>query len=853
MLPVRLPTAGRAACLAAALLASLIWPAGAALAAPGERFLSGAAEIRQRLDKLRVLGSVLMIAAHPDDENTALLAHLARGRKYCTAYLSLTRGEGGQNLIGPEQGDLLGVIRTQELLAARRIDGASQFFTRAIDFGFTKTADEAASTWGSEEILADMTAVIRRFRPDVIVLRFSGTPRDGHGQHQLSALLGKEAFSAAADSSRFPSHPALGEPWHAKRVLFNVFTFSRESEAAAEKLSGRIPVELGEYDPVLGASHGEIAGISRSMHRSQGFGSAERRGSMKNYLTVIAGEPASEDLMEGVDATWRRVPGGAEVDTALQNAQRSFDIAHPERLIPDLLRARALMARSQDHWSRQKIAETDELILLAAGLWLDATADRHALTPGGDVTVRLTALRRSPVATRILAAHLRGMEGLAEDLNQPGADLELNQPWSRQRTIRIPPLQPYSRPYWLRAPASRGRYNVPRDERTGEPESTAALVARFQIRLGDQVIEAERPVEYRWVDPARGELTRPLSVVPPVSVGIPGRTMLFPSPEKRTVKVLLQSHVAGTRGEVRLDASPGWQVTPAAHAFQFAETGGMAALSFTVAPPSGSSQGTLRAVATIGRDEVTEGALTIEYPHFAPQTLMRDARLEVRRAEVKSLARRIGYVMGAGDEVPAALRQLGLEVTMLDGDDLAAGDLSRFEAIVTGIRAFNVRTDLRASVQRLMDYVAGGGTLVVQYNVLEGGFLGGNPRALERIGPYPIRITRDRVADENAPVRILDPNHPLLLAPNRIAPEDYEAWVQERGLYFAGQWDDQYEALWEMADPGEKPLSGGTLYTRHGKGVYVFTALSWFRQLPAGVPGAYKIFANLLSAGSVNR
>lgn len=814
------------------VLILLVWFLAAAGLASAQPHLAGAGRIRLELERLRVLGSVLMTAAHPDDENTALLAWFARGRKVRTAYLALTRGEGGQNLIGPEQSDALGLIRTQELLAARRIDGAEQYFTRAIDFGFSKSAEESFRKWGREEVLRDMVWVIRRFRPDVIVLRFSGTSRDGHGHHQASALLGEEAYRAAADPQRFPEQLQWTTPWQARRLMWNTF-----GAAARASTLGTVEVDVGAFDPVLGYSYSEIAGMSRSMHRSQGFGAAQRRGSAKQYLVVTAGEPAQKDPFEGIDISWNRVPGGAAVDQVLAEALRQYDPSEPARIVPLLARARALMVAIRDPWAERKLTELDEVIALCAGLWVDAAAERAFVEPGSELRIRGEVVNRCRLPARWLEVVLE--DGRQSSRVEPALELPENQPVVRELSWKFAEDVPYSGPFWLAAPRRGEAYQIPA-QLAGLAENPPVLAARFRIEIGPATIELARPVRYRYVDRVLGECTRRLEVGPPVAVRLPQSVVLFTEAKPRPVEVELTAQVA-VQGEVRLVAPEGWRITPSSQPFRFDGPGEQSAVVFQVEPPQKEEVARLQAVARVGAAEVRVGVETIAYPHIEPVIWFPPATARLVRSDVRVLVRRVGYVMGAGDEVPEALRQLGCEVTLLTAGDLARGDLSRFDAVVTGVRAFNVRADLRANLARLLQYVASGGTLVVQYNTLEPG--------LPRLGPYPFRVGRERVTVEEAPVSFPDPDHPLLRAPNRIGPRDFEGWVQERGLYFASEWDARYQPLLVSADPGEKPLAGGTLAARYGKGVYIFTAYAWFRQLPAGVPGAYRVFANLLSAG----
>ena len=820
-------------------------PAGA------QRSLHGTAEIKLALDRLNVLGSVLMVAAHPDDENTALLAYLARGKKYRTAYLSLTRGEGGQNLIGSEQGDEIGIIRTQELLAARKIDGSEQFFSRAVDFGFSKSADETLAKWGRDEILADTVWTIRRFRPDIIITRFSGTPRDGHGQHQASALLGKEGFTVAADPQRFPAQLPLAPAWQAKRLMFNTFSFRPQDEAENAKLPNKVEIDTGEYDPVLGYSFNEIAGASRSQHKSQAMGSAERKGSSKNFLINTAGDPARQDLFDGIDTTWNRVPNGRPIGEILARAASSFKPENPAATVPLLLEARRLMAPNRDPWAQRKLVELDEAVALCAGLYVDLLSDREQATPGSTVKVTANAIMRSK-----LDLQWKSITFNREGLNLPkfaGGALPYNQTLSHGGEWTLDPTIPVSQPYWLQQPKSMGGglYTVPDRAKVGNPENDAILTARFTFALNGTDFSIDRPVQYKFVDRADGELTRNLIVVPPVALRITDAVVLFPDTRGKTITVEVRANGPQAKGQLKLQLPPGYTSTPAAIDFALANRGEQTALAFTVKPPAAEAKMQVKAIAIIDGHEASTEMDTIRYPHFAPQSLFPTASAFLVRANLQSTAKRVGYIMGAGDEVPAAIHQLGAEVTLLDEAQLATGALSQYDAIVVGIRAYNGRADLRANHQRLMDYVKQGGTVVVQYNVADRGGFGGPPRNdLAHVGPYPLTVGGDRVTVEEAPVEFPNPQSPLLNQPNKITDADFLGWIQERGLYFPSEWDPQYESLFASHDPGEKLSKSATLVAKYGQGTYIYTPMAWFRQLPAGVPGAYRIFANFLSAGA---
>jgi LmbE family N-acetylglucosaminyl deacetylase len=824
------------------LIAACLTPAFA------QRELSGSAQARLALDRLNVTGSVLMIAAHPDDENTALLAYLARGRKVRTGYLSLTRGEGGQNLIGAEQGDALGVIRTQELLAARHIDGAEQFFTRAVDFGFTKTPEETFEKWGREKILSDVVWVVRRFRPDVIILRFSGTPRDGHGQHQASAILGKEAFTAAADPKRFPEQLQWVQPWQAQRLMWNPGAFTKEQREEVEKMPNRIVVDPGDYDPVLGHSYSEIAGMSRSLHRSQGMGAAERKGSAKDFLITQAGPPATKDIFDGIDISWNRVTGGAVVGNIFAEAARTFDPGNPDRVVPLLLKAQKAMASLHQPLPDGKQKELSDAIALCAGLWLDATAEKYAVTPGGALKFDATALNRDHLAVQVKSIDIEGIAPAAGK-NKFGEVLPFNEPQVFTLTATISEHQPLSQPYWLVEPKQGDTYTISNQLDVGLAENPPLFNAHFHLRIESEDVEVVRPVAYRYIERAQGELTRPVVVEPPVALQWSQAAMLFPQGAARTAELQVKANIPKAAGEVKIQIPAGWQISTKSEHFQLVDAGEQNSISFQLTPPAGDAQGFLEASAKVGDQTVSTEMETINYPHIPPQVLFPRATAKLVRADVRLLPKTIGYVMGAGDEMPQALQQLGAEVMLLSADELATGNLGRFDAIVTGVRAYNVRTDLRANQNRLMDYVKNGGTVVVQYNVADGQNPFGGITTLANIGPYPLTTGPERVTVEEAPVQLPDPASPLLHRPNEITARDFDGWIQERGLYFASKWDEHYQPLFEMHDPGQKPQTGSTLYTRYGKGVYVFTALSWFRELPAGVPGAFRIFANLLSAG----
>ncbi len=814
--------------------------------------LSGTSEIQKSLQQVQVLGSALMIAAHPDDENTAVLAWLAQGRHMRTGYLSLTRGEGGQNLLGSEQGDALGVIRTQELLAARRIDGAEQYFSRAVDFGFSKSPKESLTKWGHEEILSDIVWVIRRFQPDVIILRFSGTPADGHGQHQASAILGKEAFEAAGDPARFPEQLRWVKPWKARRLVWNAFTFTPEQEKKAASEPNRIHADVGVFDPVAGRSFGEIAGISRSQHRSQGMGVPLQRGPSVNYFAPVGGETAKQDLFDGVTTSWSRVPGGEAIGSLLARTEREFNPQHPELIVPMLADAQKQITALQekhDRWVEQKLAEINQLLTLCAGLYLDAACDRSSASGGDTLKVTLTANKRLTTSARWVGLAVDGLGKI--ERQDVAASLADDLPLTKEMKFGIPGQAPYSQPFWLQEPRTGDRYVISDQTLIGRAAPVPVLTAAFDLEIEGAHLRIEKPVQFRYVDHLRGELLRPFEIVPSVAVDLPEPVVLFPNAAERPITVQVKANAPAAAGAVALELPSGWTSTAPASTFRFDQVGAVQEIVYLVKPPAGTERvrARFRAVATVNGQRISTGMQSIAYEHIPPQVVFHEAAGALESDSIHVLAKSVGYIMGAGDRVPDAIRQMGASVTLLDENDLLRGDLSRFDAIVTGVRAYNVRADLKAAETRLLEYVRTGGTLVVQYNVLEFSRFGDKPAQPPTLGPYPLEISGERVVDEESPVTLTQPVCPLLLKPNAIGPADFQGWVQERGLYFSNKWDPRYATVLATHDAGEKDLAGGMLYAHYGKGAYIFTAYSWFRELPAGVPGAYRIFANLLSAG----
>ena len=791
-----------------------------------------AGKIRLELEKLRVLGGALYIAAHPDDENTGVLAYLANGKRVRTAYLSLTRGDGGQNLIGPEKGDLLGVIRTQELLAARRIDGAGQFFSRAIDFGYTTSRDEALEVWGHREMLSDVVWVIRKFRPDILLTRF--TPElGGHGQHLASALLAQEAFDAAGDRSQFPEQLAFVQPWQPRRLLWDVWRQEIDT-------TGLPRADVGTYNTLLGNSYTEIAALSRSQHRCQGFGMSAYRGSYVEHFQVSAGETAGSDLFEGVPLGWERVPGGDVVDKLLAKAVAAFLPQDPTTIIPLLLKARQAMTALQgNYYADIKREALDALIRQVCGMWTAALVDDPIITPGEAVQLQITLVNRGGYPMRVTGlAHPFAMDEKSVDTVLPA-----NTPVSIAASVTMPADAPLSQPYWLRQAHTGGRFQIADQQNIGLTERSTLPPLRLTMEINGQSLTYPVPVQHRWTDPVRGERYRELEVLPSVTVNFSHPLLIFENASSKIVRVDLKSARQAVNGTIVLQISPGWRIDPEQIQFDFAEKGQEKSFPVHIFPPASHGEARLSALLnSAGRTDTARALTRIEYDHIPIQTLTPAADIRMVRLKLERGGREIGYIVGAGDDIPRMLEQIGYRVTLLSDDDLDATELSRFDAIISGVRAYNTRPRLKHAQARLMDYVFNGGTLVIQFNTA-------HRLVTDELGPYPVTLSRDRITREDAALTLLAPTHRVFQYPNRITAADFEGWVQERGLYFPGDWDARYVPLLTGSDPQVAPTQGSLLYAEFGKGRYVYTGLAFFRQLPAGVPGAFRLFVNLIAGG----
>jgi LmbE family N-acetylglucosaminyl deacetylase len=791
---------------------------------------TGAGELAHALDRLGSTARVLYIAAHPDDENTRLLAYLANIRHFDVAYLSMTRGGGGQNLIGSEQGALLDVIRTEELLAARRIDGARQYFTRMRDFGYSKRAQETLAVWDHDEALADVVWVIRSFQPDVIITRFSEQPPN-HGHHTASAILAREAFTAAADPKRFPEQLTSGvTAWQATRLFRNHSMWGRTPTPPPKHA---IPLDVGAYDPRLGLSMGELAARSRSQHKSQGFGVAEQRGENIEYFVHVAGRAASKDMFEGIEIGWTRYGAAASAYTrAIADARKALDRDRPQRAIPSLVAAqRALDKLPGDPRVRDTRHALDELLAATAGLYVRATAATPIAAPGAkvDVTVELVARGAAVTVKRLEVA---GATAIATDTPIALADKKLV-----SAAVTLPAQAIPSLAYWLAQPARPGHYVVAEPRLIGAPLGPPPLVATIELAIGGRGVRLIRPVVHVWTDPVHGERVRPFVVVPPATA-TPLREAVLAPGRAAPLDVRVRAGRDGVTGTVELALPAGWSAKPASQAVALAKAGDELTVRFEVKPRANAKAGDATPIVRVDGTAWSLREDVIDYPHVPVTLVLRPASCRLVPLELRVPARRIGYVRGSGDSIPSDLAHVGFQIEELDDETLRGGDLKRFATIVVGIRAYNMRPAVVRSHARLVEYVRGGGTLVVQYNTLG---------ATGPLGPFPLEIGRDRITDETAAPVFLDPKHAILRRPHPITQADFDGWVQERGIYFASKWDKPYKPLLRFSDPGEGPLDGGLLVAQHGKGRYIYTGLAFFRQLPAGVPGAYRLFANLIA------
>ena len=826
------------------------------------------ADIFDAIRKLNTLGSVLYVAAHPDDENTRLISYMANEKRMNMTYLSLTRGDGGQNLIGTELREMLGVLRTEELLMARSVDGGNQLFSRANDFGFSKSPAETMRIWGRKEVLSDVVWAIRKTQPDIIINRFSqDTSVDTHGHHTSSAILSEEAFNLAADPSVFPEQLKYVQVWQPKRLFFNTswFFYGSQEKFEAAKKDKMLKLDIGTYYPLKGKSNNEIAAESRSMHKCQGMGSLSSRGSDAEYLEFLKGamgKPTSDDPLQGINTTWSRLgTEGAAIGKILADVERNFKFDNPSASVPELVKAFQMMNKLPDsYWRNKKRGETKQLIQWCLGMYLEATTRTPTVNPNDSLEVNFELINRSAVPVKLKSVAINYFKKNDTDASERlkyyplldttySIDLKNNIRTMFRAKLKIPQDIGYSSPYWLDEAGSLGLYRADRLLLRGLPETPRPLQVEFFADIAGETFWFKSDVTNRYDLPAKGEMYRSLEVTPSVFVNVTEKVYVFGDNEAKEVTFVVKSGADKVEGMLKPQVPNGWTLEPQSQNFNLKLKGEEAALTFKLTPPKGESEATIVSKAFLKTidDYVavpTKSVRIIEYDHIPTQTVLQPSEAKIVKLNIKKRGINIGYVMGAGDDMPACLEQIGYQVTEIkDADFQHEGKLQSFDAIVVGIRAYNTKEKLKFYNDKLLKYVENGGTMVVQYNTA------GRDLQLQQFGPYPFKLGHGRTTEEDAPVRILKPDHPALNVPNKITAKDFDGWVQERGLYFLTEWDPKYEALLSCNDTNEKPEDGGLVVAKYGKGWYVYTGYSFFRELPMGVPGAYRLFANLLSLG----
>jgi LmbE family N-acetylglucosaminyl deacetylase len=800
-------------------------------------------EIYESIQKLNFLGSVLYVAAHPDDENTRLISYMSNHVKARTAYLSLTRGDGGQNLIGPEIRELLGVIRTQELLAARGIDGGEQLFTRANDFGYSKHPDETLEIWDKDEVLSDVVLAIRKFRPDIIINRFDHrTPGSTHGHHTSSAMLSLEAFDLANDKSAYPTQLKDTDIWKPKRLFYNTSWWRYGSQEVFDKLdkSNMINFDIGTYYPLKGMSNNELASLASSQHLCQGFGRLSQRGSQSEYIEFLKGDPLtdSDNIFSGIDTSWNRVKDGKAIGDILNTIENNFNFTNPSSHIPKLVEAYKLLQNIDDeHWKNQKSKALKSIIQKCAGLYLEASAETNWATPNETVTLNIEALNRSTTPITLISIDN------TTDLNiSKNISLENNTKYTFKESFKIPSNQEPTTPYWLNDKGSLGMYNVKNSKLIGLPETPRVHKINFNVLIDNVPFTFTKAIIQRFSKPDKGELYRPFEIIPEASAKITEKVIIFNNDKAHEITVVVKSGKDNLEGSVEVCHPNDWEIHPKTQKVSIAHKGEEQILVFTIIPPKNSSEGYIGPIVHIGDKNYSKELIEIDYEHIPFQTVLLPSESKVVRLDINKKGENIGYIKGAGDVVPESLEQIGYNVRILNMEDINPETLSRFDAIVVGIRAYNTLDELQFKQEQLFDFVAEGGNMIVQYNTsyrLKG----------SNIAPYNLNLSRDRVTDENAEVRFLNPQHELLNFPNKISQKDFEGWTQERGLYFPDSWGNEFTPILSMNDKGETAKDGSLLIAKHGKGYYMYTGLSFFREFPAGVSGAYRLFANMLSIG----
>lgn len=830
-----------------------------------------AGEALQKIEHLQTTGSVLYVAAHPDDENTRLITHFAQEKGYRTAYLSLTRGDGGQNLIGEQVREGLGIIRTNELLAARNIDGGTQFFSRANDFGFSKTPKETFTIWDKEQVLADAVWAIRKFRPDIIITRFSPTLGGTHGHHTASAQIAMEAYDAAADPKQFPEQLKYVEVWQAKRIFWNTSAWFFTRNGMEMSKDSTMTIEIGGYDALLGKSYNEIASVSRSQHKSQGFGSAGFRGQQTEYLQILKGDLPEKDAFKDVVTDWTRIKGSQKFVELIQQLKKEYNPVNPQNsfnLVVECYKEISKLEKNAITENAKNILT--ELIFTTGGLFAEAVTENSQVANGDSLKMNLNFIKRFDVPVLISTAMLmtQNVEGKIDlepfYFNPYNINLKTNEVETFSKTIQLQNVK-NSNPYWLNENQTTGMYSVDNQELRGVPSNPANLQLSVTLNIASkessiQELTVYLPIQHKYTDPVKGEKYAPLLVVPKVTARFLDDVMIFTgnnnTDKPKKVKLELLSNTSNpVAGKINIISEKQsaeavdakmiyFTPSPSTIDFSFTKKGQTKIIEIEITPPTKNQNNAFLVELNYenenNKTEFAKSMEKIDYDHIPYQAMFPNAKVRLMRAELEKKGERIGYILGAGDYVPKALEQIGYQVDIIEAKNLGTTDLSVYDAVLTGIRAFNIQEELAIYLPKLHKYVENGGNLIIQYNT-------SHSLVSKNIGVYPFHISRERVTEENAPVVFELPNHPVLNTPNKITPFDFEGWTQERGLYFADTWDEHFETPISSHDTGEEPQKGSILIAKYGKGNFVYTGISWFRQLPEGVTGAYRLLVNLIS------
>jgi LmbE family N-acetylglucosaminyl deacetylase len=793
-------------------------------------------DIQQALQQFNTIGTVLYIAAHPDDENTRLLTYLAREKHLRTCYLSLNRGEGGQNLIGKEQGALLGIIRSQECMQARSVDGAEQYFTRVIDFGYSKSPDETFKIWNHDSVLADVVYLIRKLQPDVIITRFPTTGEGGHGHHTASAILAGEAFKISGNPSYFPSQLSEVKPWQAKSLYWNTFNFGSNNTQREDQ----IKLDVGLFNSITGKSCNEIAALSRSQHKSQGFGVSVSRGSTIEYFKNIDGDTSCTTLFCNNNFSWRRLRGTENIQALCNKAISTFDYQNPENLLPLLFQIRAEIEKLNDpYWRTQKLKELNRIIIACSGFWAEAITDNYFSSPGDSVTIKLNLIKYQKPDITLAAMSIPNYVSLDTTLL-----LEKNKFYTIEKKITIAQHTPYSYPYWLMQTPESARYRIESYQQINQPVNEAALTIAVKIKVDDQMVDINLPVKYKWADPVEGEKYRPYNIVPPVSINFSDPICMMPDGQQKELKITVRGLSQKINGTLKLNAPKGFIVSPSSFIINDIHKNERQVFTATIRLISEKNipdPGLIKATFVSPNTSSGYSLQELSYNHIPYQMYFTPAEAKVVPFQCVQTKKAIGYIEGAGDDMVPCLQQLGYTVTILKEEDIKNSDLNAYHTIVAGVRAYNTNEWMSGYKQKFLDYISNGGNYIVQYNTNNN--IG---KLNENLGPYPFKISRNRVTDENAEIKINNPEHEVFNYPNKIQNQDFSHWIQERGIYFATDIDSAYSTPISCHDDGEKDLNGGLIIANYGKGHFVYTGLAFFRQLPAGIPGAYRFFTNLM-------